>query len=293
MSQTLDNLFNNYYLFSLFIGLIGLMIGSFLNVAIYRLPIMLQNEWRSECLEYLQITSEVTTPPKKLFNLAIPHSHCPKCESAIKPHQNIPVLSYIFLKGRCANCKTEIPIRYPFVEILTTVLSIIVAMHFGYSTHTFFALILTWGLITLSFIDIDYQLLPDNITQPLLWLGLFLSLFNLFSTSTDSVIGAISGYLSLWLVFHGFKLITGKDGMGFGDFKLLAVFGAWLGWHFLPLVILLSSLVGTLIGLIMISLNKRDHSSPFPFGPYLAIAGWLALLWGEELNQFYFSAFGL
>ncbi len=292
MLQTLDNLFNNVYIFALFIGLIGLMIGSFLNVVIYRLPIMLQNSWRSECLDYLQITPE-DIAPQKPFNLALPHSHCPKCSTLIKPHQNIPVLSYLFLKGRCASCKTDIPVRYPFIELLTAIVSIIIAGHFGYSTHTFFALILTWGLIALSFIDIDHQLLPDNITQPLLWLGLFLSIFGFYCNTSNSIIGAISGYLSLWCVFHGFKLMTGKDGMGYGDFKLLAVFGAWLGWQYLPLIILLSSLVGTLIGLIMISLNKRDHSTPFPFGPYLAVAGWLALLWGEELNRFYFSAFGL
>ena len=293
MLQTLDSLLNTPYLFTLFIGLIGLMIGSFLNVVIYRLPIMLQNNWRAECLAYLQMPPEEITLPKKAFNLAIPHSHCPHCNADIKPHQNIPIISYIFLQGRCASCKTNIPLRYPFIEILTAVLSIVVAQHFGYSPHTLFALVLTWSLIALSFIDIDHQILPDNITQPLLWLGLFISIFNLFSNNTASIIGAVSGYLSLWCVFHGFKLITGKDGMGHGDFKLLAVFGAWLGWQYLPLIILLSSLVGTMIGLIMISLNKRDPSTPFPFGPYLAVAGWLALLWGTELNDFYFSAFGL
>jgi Type II secretory pathway, prepilin signal peptidase PulO and related peptidases len=241
---------------------------------------------------YLEITSEHNSKKGK-FNLALPFSHCPKCEAPIKPQQNIPVLSYLYLQGRCANCACLIPLRYPFVELLTAFTSIIIALHFGYSAHTFFALLLTWALISLSFIDIDHQLLPDNINLPLLWLGLLLSAFGLFTDASTSIFGAIFGYLSLWAVFHVFKLITGKEGMGYGDFKLLAVFGAWLGWQYLPIIVLLSSLVGTVIGLIMISLGKREHSTPFPFGPYLAIAGWLALLWGNELNQFYFSSFGL
>ncbi len=290
--QELDSSLNNTYFLCFVVGTIGLIVGSFLNVVIYRLPIMLQTSWREECQTFLDLKSEISTP-NTVFNLALPHSHCPTCKNSIKPHQNIPVLSYLFLKGRCANCSAPISKRYPVIEALTALLSILIALHFGYSIQTLFALILIWSLICLSFIDIDHQLLPDNITQPLLWIGLLLSVFHIFSDTSSSIFGAIFGYLSLWTVFKVFKRLTGKDGMGYGDFKLLAVFGAWLGWQTLPLIILLSSLVGTVIGLIMISLGKRDHSTPFPFGPYLAVAGLLALLWGPELNQFYFASFGL
>ena len=292
MLQELDSLLYNTYFLCFLVGAIGLIVGSFLNVVIYRLPIMLKNSWQAECQAYLEIDSAPSSVKTK-FNLALPFSHCPECNATIKPHQNIPLLSYLYLQGRCANCACNIPLRYPFVELLTAFSSIVIALHFGYSAHTFFALLLTWALISLSFIDIDHQLLPDNITLPLIWIGLLLSVFNLFSDTSASIIGAIFGYLSLWVVFHVFKLLTGKEGMGYGDFKLLAVFGAWLGWQYLPLIVLLSSLVGTVIGLIMISLGKRTQSTPFPFGPYLAIAGWLALLWGDELNQFYFTSFGL
>ena len=291
--EQLNTLLNTPTFFISLIGIIGLIVGSFLNVVIYRLPLMMQRAWQKECQEYLQIESSNSTELPSPFNLALPLSHCPACNAAIKPYQNIPVLSYIFLKGRCANCKTSISLRYPAVEGLTALTSIIVALHFGATTATFLALILTWALITLSFIDIDHQLLPDNITQPILWLGLFVSLFGIFTETDASIIGTIAGYLSLWLVYHVFKLITGKEGMGYGDFKLLALLGAWLGWHYLPLIILLSSLVGAVLGFSMIIYAKQDHNTPIPFGPYLATAGWLALLWGDSLNQFYFSAFGL
>ena len=278
------------YLFTGLIGIIGLLVGSFLNVVVYRLPIMLQSSWRKECLEYLQMEAEEEDEP---FNLSLPLSRCPHCQSPIKAYQNIPVISYVFLKGQCANCKQPISLRYPLIELLTAITSIVVAWHFGYSVEAGFALLLTWVLIALSFIDIDHQLLPDNITLPVLWLGLFLSLFDLYCGIHASVIGAITGYMVLWLVYQAFKLVTGKEGMGYGDFKLLALFGAWLGWQALPLIILLSSLVGAVIGITMMIVVKRDHNIPIPFGPYLAVAGWIALLWGHDLNQLYLTSVGL
>jgi len=282
-------LFASPYLFTAFIGIIGLMVGSFLNVVIYRLPIMLQRGWRVECLEYLQLPAETT----ESFNLSLPLSRCPHCQTPIKPYQNIPVISYLWLKGRCASCQQPISLRYPLVEALTAVVSMTVAWHFGYTPQTAFALALTWVLIALTFIDLDHQLLPDNLTLPVLWLGLLLNLFSLYTDIQASVIGAIAGYMVLWLVYQLFKLVTGKEGMGYGDFKLLALFGAWLGWHSLPLIILLSSLVGAIIGISLVIFVKRDRHIPIPFGPYLAIAGWIALLWGNEINQWYLHLVGL
>lgn len=278
------------YLFSILVGIVGLLVGSFLNVVIYRLPIMLQRSWRKDCLDYLQLEAEVETEP---FNLSLPLSRCPNCQSPIKPYQNIPVISYVFLKGQCAHCKNPISCRYPLIEALTAITSVLVAWHFGYTPQVWFALLLTWGLIALSFIDIDHQLLPDNITLPMLWLGLLLSLFGLFTNPEASIIGAIAGYLVLWLVYQGFKLATGKEGMGYGDFKLLALFGAWLGWQTLPMIILLSSLVGAVIGISLIIFAKHDHNKPIPFGPYLSAAGWISLLWGNDINQLYLTSVGL
>ena len=292
MIQQLDILSNLPYLLTALACLIGLLVGSFLNVVIYRLPIMMQRNWRKECTEYLQIDS-AETELQDPFNLVFPLSRCPNCNSPIKPYQNIPVISYLFLKGQCAACSNPISSRYPIIEVLTAITSAIVASHFGYTPQTAFALLLTWSLIVLSFIDIDHQLLPDNITLPILWLGLFLSLFGLYTDSHASITGAIAGYTILWSVYHLFKLATGKEGMGYGDFKLLALFGAWLGWQYLPVIIILSSLVGAIIGLSMIIIIKRDHNSPIPFGPYLAAAGWITLLWGNDLNQFYLSTVGL
>jgi leader peptidase (prepilin peptidase)/N-methyltransferase len=292
MMQQLDNLLTNPYLLSALVGLIGLLVGSFLNVVIYRLPIMMQQNWRKECAEYLHLDA-TEAPAQEVFNLAVPLSRCPNCNTPIKPHQNIPVLSYLFLKGRCATCSNPIAARYPLVEAFTAITSALVAWHFGDTPQTFFALVLTWSLIALSFIDIDHQLLPDNITLPVLWLGLFLSLFGFYTDAHAGIIGAIAGYTALWTVYQLFKLTTGKEGMGYGDFKLLALFGAWLGWQYLPIIILLSSLVGAVIGLAMIVFAKKDHNSPLPFGPYLAAAGWLALLWGDNLNRYYLTAVGL
>jgi leader peptidase (prepilin peptidase) / N-methyltransferase len=289
--QELDYLFASPILFSTLVGLIGLLVGSFLNVVIYRLPIMMQKSWRKDCQDYLEVNAEPQA--EEPFNLVLPLSRCPGCNTPIKPYQNIPVISYAFLRGKCAKCKNPISLRYPIIEAFTALTSVIIAWHFGFTPQTGFALLLTWSLIALSFIDIDHQLLPDSITLPVLWLGLFLSLFDFFTDSHASIIGAIAGYLVLWGVFHLFKLLTGKEGMGYGDFKLLALFGAWLGWQYLPAIILLSSLVGAVIGIAMIVFSRHDRNTPIPFGPYLAAAGWIALIWGNDINQFYLKIAGL
>jgi len=252
---------------------------------------MMQRGWKQECQEFLELT--VSAQPTETFNLALPGSHCPSCNTEIKWYQNIPVLSYLFLRGKCAHCQTSISIRYPLVEALTGILSVVVAYQLGGQIDTLFALLLTWILIALSGIDFDHQLLPDNMVLPMLWLGLFLSLFNIFTDPVSSIIGAIAGYLFLWTIYQSFKLLTGKEGMGYGDFKLLALFGAWLGWQYLPLIILLSSLVGAIVGTSLIIFVQRDKNIPIPFGPYLAIAGWIALLWGEQLNTLYLTQTGL
>ncbi len=289
--QSLELLSAYPYLFSSIIALVGLLVGSFLNVVIYRLPVMMKRSWQQECNEYLGLANEshATEAP---FNLIFPLSRCPACNTAIKPYQNIPVISYIFLQGKCANCANPIALRYPLIEAFTAITSFLVASHFGYSPQTLFALVLTWSLIALSFIDIDHNLLPDSITLPVLWLGLLLSVFGLFAESHDSIIGAIAGYLILWSVYKAFKWLTGKEGMGYGDFKLLALFGAWLGWQSLPLIIFLASLVGSIIGISMILIFRHDRNIPIPFGPYLAAAGWIALMWGESINQLYFKLIG-
>lgn len=281
---------------------VGLMVGSFLNVVVYRLPIMMYGGWRKECIEFLELAPEAVPlsqsagnmllTEEEPFNLVLPLSRCSSCKAPIKPYQNIPVLSYLFLKGKCAHCGTPISWRYPAIELLAAVLSAVVAWHFGYTLQTLFALLLTWSLIALTFIDIDHHLLPDSINLPMIWLGLILSLFGLYTDAHSSIIGAAAGYGSLWLVFHLFKLATGKDGMGFGDFKLLALFGAWLGWQSLPLIVLLSTLTGAVLGVASIIFAKRDHSTPIPFGPYLAIAGWIALIWGDSINRIYLASIG-
>jgi leader peptidase (prepilin peptidase)/N-methyltransferase len=271
--------------------LFGLIVGSFLNVVIYRLPRMLEKAWRRECEAFLEVAR--AEPEQSEFNLIVPRSRCPHCGHAICAHENIPILSYLLLRGRCANCKAPISSRYPLIEALTALVSAFVVWKLGPTWQTALALPLSWSLICLSAIDIEQQLLPDAITLPLLWLGLFLSLFNVFTDSTSSILGAITGYLSLWLVYQLFKILTGKEGMGHGDFKLLGLFGAWLGWQMLPIVVLLSSLVGAVVGTLMILLFKRDRSIPIPFGPYLAAAGWIALLWGDEITAQYLRISGL
>jgi len=271
--------------FSLFVAVLGLIIGSFLNVVIHRMPIMLMRNWQQDCQDMVgQATSPITHDK---FNLATPRSRCPHCGHAITTLENIPVVSFLWLRGKCSECRKPISLRYPFVEILSATLAAITAWHFGFNGAGIAAITLTWLLIALAFIDIDHQLLPDVMVLPFLWVGLLLNLFNIFTTLPQAVVGAVAGYLSLWLVFHLFKLITGKEGMGYGDFKLFALFGAWLGWQSLPLIILLSSFIGALIGISLIVFQGRDRAKPLPFGPYLAAAGWVAMLWGDEIMRQY------
>ena len=274
-----------------FTALLGLTIGSFLNVVIHRLPKMMERDWRNQCTEIL----EGAPPPDRqpAFNLVVPRSRCPNCDHQITALENIPVLSYLVLKGRCSECKWRIPLRYPAIEILCGLLSVIVVWQFGLTVQAAGALLLTWALIALSFIDFDTQFLPDAITLPFLWLGLAFNVAGIFTSTQASVIGAIAGYLTLWSVYHVFRLITGKEGMGYGDFKLLALFGAWLGWSALPLVVLLSSVVGAVIGVGLIAARGHDKNIPIPFGPYLAIAGWIAMLWGTQLMDAYLGMSGL
>ena len=293
---------SGFFLFA--VGLLSLLVGSFLNVVIHRLPIMLKTEWRDQCTEFLAednqqesrsetTNPEKTTPGKQKYNLMVPRSSCPKCGHQITAWENVPVLSYLWLKGRCSNCKTPISKRYPIIELMTAVLSVIVAWHFGFTWQCAAALLLTWSLIALSLIDFDHKLLPDDITLSLLWLGILLNLFGVFTDSMSSIIGAVAGYLSLWSVYWLFKLVTGKEGMGYGDFKLLAMLGAWMGWQTLPGIVLLSSFVGAIIGVSLIVFRGRDKNIPIPFGPYLAIAGWIYLLWGSHITNLYFSVSGL
>ncbi|MDF1689072.1 MAG: A24 family peptidase [Cycloclasticus sp.] len=278
--------------FHLSIGILGLLVGSFLNVVVYRLPIMLQKAWRQECLAFLeQEDSQPTT--SEVFNLSQPRSRCPSCGHPISALDNIPVISYLFLRGRCKSCKTPISIRYPSVELTTALLSIIISVQLGPSIQTGVALLFTWALICLTLIDFDTQLLPDSITLPLLWFALFVSLFNVFVTPETALIGALVGYLTLWSVFWLFKLATGKEGMGYGDFKLLAAIGALLGWEMLPQVIMLSAFVGATVGLILIAVKGRDKNTPIPFGPYLSVAAFIALIWGEKINSTYVQFVGL
>ena len=274
------------------VGLLGLMVGSFLNVVIHRLPIMLERGWRAECRAFLgeDAAEDDTAEP---YNLVVPRSRCPACGKLVKAAENIPVISYLVLRGRCSGCGAGISARYPAVELLTALLSVAVAWKFGVSWQTTAGLVLTWSLVALSCIDIDRQILPDAISLPVLWLGLVLSVFGLFVDSSTSILGAAFGYLSLWSVFHLFKLATGKEGMGYGDLKLLALLGAWLGWSKLPTIILLSSLVGAVIGLAMVLLLRHDRRVPIPFGPYLAAAGWIALIWGDAINSAYLSFAGI
>ena len=267
----------------------GLIVGSFLNVVIYRLPIMMDRDWRQQARDFLEIPQPADLPTEP-FNLAKPASTCPGCNSPIRAWHNIPVISYLFLKGRCGNCSQPISIRYPIVELLAGIITAALAYEFGFSLYLAATLILSWSFICLVFIDIDHMLLPDDITLPLLWLGILLALTGIGPVAlVDSLIGAMAGYMLLWLVYWGFKLVTGKEGMGYGDFKLLAVIGAWLGWQILPVVILLSSVIGALVGISIIVFFGGQRGKPIPFGPYLAGAGWVALIWGEQINRLYLS----
>jgi len=275
---------------------LGLIVGSFLNVVIHRPPIMLERNWRKQCIEYLNESRDLDSPVTR-YNLVFPASHCPSCYTRLALWQNIPVISYILLKGRCATCSEAIPIRYILVEILTVILSIVAGLEFGISYELLSVLVLTWFLITISFIDVAHQILPDLLTIPLLWLGLLFSCFNLFSNSHDAILGVILGYSFFWLIDKLFKLITHKEGIGEGDFKLLAASGAWLGWQLLPFVILFSSLLGLIFGSVLLLLRKKSqepHSSTaIPYGPFIAIAIWIGIIWGFDITQSYLQLFGI
>ena len=277
------------------VGLVSLCVGSFLNVVIYRLPLMMQREWQSECRLLLEdeVTNKTTQAnTSEPFNLVKPNSTCPKCKTAIKPWQNIPIISWLILKGKCASCSHPISIRYPAVEAITALLSLVIAYTFGATEQALLYIVITWALVALTFIDIDHMLLPDQLTLPLVWLALIAAVAGITITPSDAIMGAAFGYLSLWSVFWLFKLLTGKEGMGYGDFKLLALFGALLGWHSLLTIILLSSVVGAIIGIALLSIQGKDKATPIPFGPYLAIAGWITLLWGNQLQSAYFNLIG-
>ena len=305
--QLLNFFVQNPLVFTLLSAVLGLMIGSFLNVLIYRLPKMMELEWTEQCQLLLEEGKEENqqssnapgsaplsiATEKARFNLLVPNSHCPQCKQEIKPWQNIPVISFLLLKGRCSQCQSKISLRYPGVELVTALLSAVVAYMLGPSWSCLAVLFLTWALIALTLIDFDHMLLPDEITLLFLWVGLIANINGLFAPLDQAVLGAIIGYMSLWSLYWLFKLITGKEGMGYGDFKLLAMLGAWMGWQLLPLIIVLSSIVGALVGVSLIIFKGQDKQIPIPFGPYLAAAGWIAMLWGETIMAFYLSANGL
>ncbi len=280
----------------------GLLIGSFLNVVIYRVPVMLERQWREQCREMAAAeppgSASGTAKAADPFNLVVPRSACPACKAPITAIQNIPVLSYLFLRGRCASCGVRISPRYPAIEALTGILSAAVAWKFGFGWPAVAALVLTWFLVALTFIDVDHQLLPDNLTLPLLWIGLLLSLWAPLGSGApipmdprSSIIGAIAGYVSLWSVYHLFRLLTGKEGMGYGDFKLFAALGAWLGWKMLLPIILIAAAVGAVVGIAILALRGQNRSTPIAFGPFLAAAGWLMLLFGQQLVTGYLGLF--
>ena len=289
--------------FAVLCAALGLMVGSFLNVVIHRLPVMLKRDWRNQSAEILRewgVASDAPEPIQRIapvlgefaatnqrYNLVVPRSACPSCGRQIRAVENVPILSYLFLRGRCAGCKTRISLRYPAVEALTGLVSGYVGWTFGFSLAALGGLIFAWALIAAALVDLDTQLLPDDITLPLTWAGLLFNLWHTFTSLDSALIGAVAGYLSLWSVYWTFKLATGKEGMGFGDFKLLAAIGAFLGWKMLPAVILLSSLVGAVVGIGLIVFARHGRHVPIPFGPYLAAAGLIALLWGEAINRAY------
>jgi len=283
----MSELFRDPVAFVPLMTLIGLFVGSFLNVVIHRLPKMMEQEWATQAAE---LRGE-PAPATERFNLATPRSRCPHCAHPISAIENIPVVSYLILRGRCRHCSAPISQRYPVVEALTAALSGYAAWHFGFGLATAGALLFLWAMVALTFIDLDTQLLPDDITLPLIWAGLAFNLAGTFTDLPSAVIGAMAGYLALWLVFWGFKFATGKEGMGYGDFKLLGAIGAWLGWQMLPLTILLSSIVGAVVGVGLIAFARHGRNVPIPFGPYLAAAGIIALFWGEAISQRYLGSF--
>ncbi|AZF03669.1 A24 family peptidase [Pseudomonas sp. R5-89-07] len=275
-----------------FVGLavvLGLIVGSFLNVLVWRLPKMLEREWRAQAHEILGLPAEPAGP---VYNLMRPDSCCPRCDRRIRPWENIPLLSYVMLRGRCSHCRETISARYPFTELACALICAAIAWHFGFSWQAGAVMLLSCGLLGMSLIDVDHQLLPDVLVLPLLWLGLIVNSMGLLATLPDALWGAVFGYMSLWSVFWLFKLITGKDGMGHGDFKLLALLGAWGGWQILPLTLLMASLLGVFAGLLLMRWRKTGVSAPMPFGPCLAIAGWIALLWGGQITDFYLQSVG-
>ncbi len=272
---------------------ICLVVGSFLNVVIYRLPVMMEREWRAQCEEMAK-SPTVSEVPEERFDLVVPRSRCPSCGTMIKAWQNIPVVSYLLLGGKCAKCKASISARYPVVEMMTGVLAALCAWRFGAGPEAIMAIVMTLALVPVAMIDADTQLIPDSIVLPLMWIGLAMSLYHpvagaetLFIAPQDAIIGAMAGYLSLWSIYWLFKLVTGKEGMGYGDFKLLAALGAWLGWQQLPMIILMSAVVGAVVGITMVVLTKHERSVPIPFGPYLAAAGWISMLWGDTIKTLY------
>lgn len=277
--------------FYISVTLLSLCIGSFLNVVVYRFPLMMERQWRCDCREFLSDELKENPSPDdhaEPFNLIKPNSTCPNCKIRIKPWHNIPVISWLVLRGKCAYCSNSISIRYPIVEAFTALLSVVVAIKFGVSWQLLPALVFTWYLIALSLIDFDTMLLPDEMNYQLLWGGLLLSLVPFHAEMQQAILGAVFGYLSLWSVYWMFKLLTGKEGMGYGDFKLLAALGAWLGVSAIPLLVLISSAVGAIIGISLILISGKDKDIPMPFGPYLAIAGWIYLMWGNDINDAYF-----
>lgn len=275
------------------LALLGLLVGSFLNVVIHRLPIMMERSWQQEYRDYFDESSsdeEQSAAAPERFNLMVPRSACPHCGHAITALENIPILSWLMLRGRCRGCQARISARYPLVELSTGLSTLAIAWYFPLGWPLLGALLLTWALIALTFIDLDKMLLPDQLTLPLLWLGLLLNISGHFVSLQDAVLGAMFGYLVLWSLYWSFKLLTGKEGMGYGDFKLLAALGAWLGWQALPLILILSSLVGAIVGITLLLLRRHQQGNPIPFGPYLAMAGWIALLWGNDITTWYLQS---
>lgn len=284
----------NTVFFLTVVGLFSLLVGSFLNAAIYRIPIMLQQGWREECQEIFGgDTQKITSESSQKFNLFVPRSQCPTCGHMITAIENIPVISYLFLRGKCSSCKTRISIQYPIIEMLTASISVFVAYKVGFGWQTAAALIFTWTLITLSLIDAKTMLLPDNLTLPLMWLGIAVNYQHLFVDLKSSVLGAILGYMSLWCMFHLFRLVTGKEGMGYGDFKILAAIGAWGGWQILPFTVFASSLIGAIAGISLMLFQGRKESQPIPFGPWLALAGFIGFIWRDEITLIMKNFYGL
>ena len=288
---------DNLSFFLAMVGFFSLLVGSFLNAAIYRIPIMLQREWREECSELFggdkaDLTKDTDNQEEQKFNLFVPRSQCPHCGHTITAMENIPVISYLFLRGRCSSCKTAISIQYPIIEIFTALISVFIAWKVGFGWQTLAALIFTWTLIALALIDAKTMLLPDNLTIPLIWIGIAVNYQHIFIDLQSSVLGAMIGYMSLWSLFHIFRLITGKEGMGYGDFKILAAIGAWGGWQILPFTIFAASLLGSVLGILWMLIHRQKDSQPIPFGPWLALAGFIGFIWREDIIRIMSNYFG-